>query len=72
LPRRAAKPSPARPFSVLTPGGDVIREAIGSFPVVTLAEGNYTLIARNDGKVYTREFTVESGLDRDIEVVSKS
>lgn len=59
-------------FSVLTPGGDVIREAIGSFPVVTLAEGNYTLIARNDGKVHTREFTVESGLDRDIEVVAKS
>ena len=27
-------------FSVLTPGGDVIREAIGAFPSVTLAEGD--------------------------------
>ena len=48
-------------FSVLTPGGDVIREAIGAFPSVTLAEGEYVLIARHEGKVYTREFKVESG-----------
>jgi hypothetical protein len=59
-------------FSVLTPGGDVIREAIGAFPSVTLAEGDYVLIARHDGKVHTREFKVESGLNRDIEVVAGS
>jgi hypothetical protein len=57
-------------FSVLTPGGDVIREAIGAFPSVTLAEGDYVLIARHDGKVHTKEFKVESGLDRDIEVLA--
>jgi len=55
-------------FSVLTPGGDVVREAIGAFPQVTLAEGEYVLIARHDGRVYTQEFFVESGLNRDIEV----
>lgn len=59
-------------FSVLTPGGDVIREAIGAFPSVTLAEGEYVLIARHEGKVYTKEFKVESGLDRDIEVLAKA
>lgn len=58
-------------FSVLTPGGDVIREAIGAFPSVTLAEGDYTLIARHEGQVYTREFKIESGLNRDIEVLAK-
>jgi hypothetical protein len=58
-------------FSVLTPGGDVIREAIGAFPSVTLAEGDYVLIARHEGQVYTREFKVESGLDRDVEVLAK-
>ena len=55
-------------FSVLTPGGDVIREAIGAFPSVTLAEGEYVLIARHEGDVFTREFKVESGLNRDIEI----
>ena len=58
-------------FSVLTPGGDTIREAIGAFPQVVLAEGDYVLIARHDGQVYTREFKVESGMDRDIEVEAK-
>jgi hypothetical protein len=57
-------------FSVLTPGGDVIREAIGAFPSVTLAEGEYVLIARHEGKVFTREFKIESGLDRDIEIIA--
>src|SRR4028118_1823359 len=56
-------------FSVLTPGGDVIREAIGAFPSVTLAEGDYVLIARHEGQVYTREFKVETGINRDIELV---
>ncbi len=58
-------------FSVLTPGGDVIREAIGAFPSLTLAEGEYVLIARHEGEVFTREFKVESGLNRDIEVLAK-
>jgi hypothetical protein len=55
-------------FSVLTPGGDVVREAIGAFPQVTLAEGEYVVIARQDGRVFTHEFIIESGLNRDIEV----
>jgi hypothetical protein len=58
-------------FSVLTPGGDVIREAIGAFPSFVLAEGDYVVIARHEGQVYTREFKVQSGLDRDIDVIAK-
>lgn len=58
-------------FSVLTPGGDVIREAIGAFPQVILAEGDYVLIARQEGQVFSRDFKVESGLDRDIEVQAR-
>src|SRR5689334_10278195 len=38
-------------WSVLTPGGDVIRESIGAFPSMILAEGNYTVVARHDGRV---------------------
>lgn len=58
-------------FSVLTPGGDVIREAIGAFPQVILAEGDYVLIARQEGQVFSRDFKVEAGRDRDIEVVTR-
>jgi hypothetical protein len=58
-------------WTVLTPGGDVIKEAIGAFPRVILAEGDYVVIARNDGKVYNRNFKVEPGFDREIEVLAQ-
>ncbi len=58
-------------WSVLTPGGDVIREAIGAFPSMTLAEGDYVAIARNDGQVYQSDFKIKSGLDRDVEVLAR-
>jgi hypothetical protein len=58
-------------WSVLTPGGDVIKELIGAFARVILAEGDYVAIARNEGKVYNRDFKVEPGFDREIEVVAR-
>ncbi len=58
-------------WSVLTPGGDVIKESIGAFPRVILAEGEYRAIARNEGKVYEREFKVTTGVDGDIEVLAQ-
>jgi hypothetical protein len=58
-------------WSVLTPGGDVIKESIGAFPRVILAEGEYRAIARNEGRVYEREFKVATGVDRDVEVLAK-
>lgn len=58
-------------WSVLTPSGDVIKESIGAFPIVVLAEGDYVAIARNEGKVYNQEFKVESGVDREIEIVAR-
>lgn len=58
-------------FSVLTPGGDTIREAVGAYPSMILAEGSYILIARNGGKVFTQEFTVKSGYDQDIEILMR-
>ena len=58
-------------WSVLTPGGDVIKESIGAFPRVVLAEGDYRAIARNDGRVYEREFKVITGVDGDVEVLAR-
>ncbi|MDP2411035.1 MAG: hypothetical protein Q8M26_12215 [Pseudolabrys sp.] len=55
-------------WSVLTPGGDVIKESIGAFPRVILAEGEYRAIARNEGKVFERDFKVVTGVDGDVEV----
>lgn len=56
-------------WSVLTPGGDVVRESIGAFPNLILAEGNYTAIARNDGQSFSRDFQVKAGQDVDLELL---
>ena len=58
-------------WSVLTPGGDVIKESIGAFPKVVLSEGEYRAIAKNEGKVYERPFNVVNGVDGEVEVVAR-
>ena len=58
-------------FSVLTPGGDTIRDLVGAFPSLILAEGDYILIARNGGRIFTEEFKVRSGFDQDIEILDR-
>ena len=58
-------------FTILTPGGDVIREMIGAFPSLVLAEGEYVAIARHDNKTYQANFKVLSTQDRDVEVIAK-
>jgi hypothetical protein len=58
-------------WSVITPGGDVIKESIGAFPRVVLAEGEYRAIAKNEGKVYERPFNVVNGVDGEVEVIAR-
>jgi hypothetical protein len=58
-------------WSVITPGGDVIKESIGAFPKVVLSEGEYRAIAKNEGKVFERPFNVVNGVDGEIEVIAR-
>jgi hypothetical protein len=58
-------------WTVLTPGGDVVKESIGAFPKVILAEGEYRAIARNEGRTYERAFRVTTGIDGEIEVMAR-
>jgi len=58
-------------WTVLTPGGDAIKESIGAFPRVVLAEGDYHVIARNEGKIFQRDFRVITGVDGEVEVLAR-
>ncbi|MCC6889059.1 MAG: hypothetical protein IT536_11050 [Hyphomicrobiales bacterium] len=60
-------------WSVLTPGGDVVKESIGAFPRVILAEGEYRAIARSDDRdtPYERTFRVVTGVDTEVEVLAR-
>ncbi len=58
-------------WSVLTESGDVITESNSAFPAFVLSEGNYTAIARNDEKIYSRDFQVISGINQDVELMAE-
>ena len=55
-------------WTVLTPAGDILHNSVGAFPSIILAEGSYTVYARHSDTNYTRDFEVEAGIDRDVEV----
>lgn len=56
-------------WSILTKAGDVVYESVGAFPVMVLAEGEYSAVAQNKKKIYQRDFTVKAGRSADVEVL---
>ncbi|MBS7541583.1 hypothetical protein KHC19_00435 [Ancylobacter oerskovii] len=56
-------------WSVLTPGGDSIKDSSAPTPAFVLAEGEYTALVRYDGKTFTKTFNVESGSDSRVDVL---
>ncbi|TBN48711.1 hypothetical protein EYR15_14085 [Hansschlegelia quercus] len=58
-------------WTILTPGGDVIRDSIGALPKTMLAEGDYTAIARHDGRTFQRNFAIKTGVDATVEVMTQ-
>jgi len=58
-------------WSVVTPGGDSVFDSVGAFPDVVLAIGDYTAVAKHDNDIHERNFTVEAGRDREVEVLTK-
>ena len=54
----------------ITEAGATVHESVGAFPSLILAEGNYTAVADHQGKIDSRDFTIEPGVDRDIECAS--
>jgi hypothetical protein len=57
-------------WSVLTNSGDPVRESVGAFASMVLAEGDYTVVAKNRDRIYQREFTVVGGRNQEVEVLA--
>ncbi|MGI9353369.1 MAG: hypothetical protein ACR2O3_17550 [Rhizobiaceae bacterium] len=57
-------------WSILTENGEVIKESNSTFPSMVLAEGNYTAIAKHDEAVYSQDFQVRSGFNKEVEVLA--
>jgi hypothetical protein len=58
-------------WKVLDEQGTVLHQSVSAFPVLILAEGEYSLVASNNGETYSRNFEVRSGLHKDVELVAQ-
>ncbi len=57
-------------WSILTDSGDIVKESVAAFASVVLAEGNYTVIAKNKDRIFQRDFDVVAGRNQDVEVIA--
>jgi hypothetical protein len=57
-------------WSVLNESGDAIKETVGAFAPMVLAEGSYTVIAKNRDRIYQKDFAVEAGKNKEVEVIA--
>jgi hypothetical protein len=57
-------------WTVKTAGGETIFTHIGAFPATVLAEGDYLVLAKRGETVYNREFEIQPGAGREIEVLT--
>lgn len=57
-------------WAVLTDSGDVVRESVGAFASMVLAEGEYAVVAKNRDRIYQRDFNVVGGQNQDVEVLA--
>ncbi|RUX96372.1 hypothetical protein, partial [Mesorhizobium sp. M7D.F.Ca.US.004.01.2.1] len=52
-------------WSLLNESGDPIKETVGAFASMVLAEGDYTIIAKNRDRIYQKDFTVVAGQNQE-------
>lgn len=56
-------------WTITTPQGDVIKESAGALPTHMLLPGNYSVIARSQGRTFRREFTLQHNDALQVEVL---
>jgi len=55
---------------VLTGTGEIVKEAVGAYASMVLAEGEYTVVAKNRDRIYQRDITVAPDvLDQRVELL---
>ncbi|MBC8130166.1 MAG: hypothetical protein H7Y08_07565 [Rhizobiaceae bacterium] len=57
-------------WTISSASGDLVRESVGAFPSMVLAEGDYLIVAKNKDRVYQRDFEVVAGVNTDVEVLT--
>lgn len=67
--RQGGEALPDTVWSVLTPDGRTVKESVGALPTHFLAAGAYMAVAKSQGSVFRREFSVKENEVAQIELV---
>lgn len=67
--RQGGEALPDTEWTVLTPDGRTVKEAIGALPTHYLAAGSYMAVAKSSGSVFRREFAVRDNEVAQIELI---
>jgi hypothetical protein len=57
-------------WSIVSDSGDPVRESVGAYASMVLAEGEYTIVAKNRDRIYQRDYTVVPGQNQEVEVLA--
>lgn len=57
-------------WTVKNTSGETIYNSFGAFPSTVLATGDYTILAKRGTNVYNRDFQVQAGKKKEIEVIT--
>lgn len=57
-------------WSISSASGDLVREDVGAFSSMVLAEGDYVIVAKNRDRLYRRDLSVHAGLNAEVEVLT--
>ena len=60
---------PDTQWTIQTPDGAVVKESVGALPTHAIAPGSYTVVARNKGRAFRRDFTVQDGKPAEVEIM---
>lgn len=67
--REGGEALPDTHWTIVAPGGEVIKESVGALPMHTLAPGSYAVKAKWSGVTYARTFDVSDGQTTTVEVM---
>ena len=56
-------------WTIATPQGDIVKESAGALPTHMLTPGNYSVIARSQGRTFRRDFTLQHNDALQVEVL---
>ncbi|RCL00405.1 MAG: hypothetical protein JSC085_000844 [Candidatus Tokpelaia sp. JSC085] len=57
-------------WAIINDSGDIVREIANAYASLILVEGDYVAVAKNKDQIYQKEFSVSSGRDEEIEILT--